>query len=143
MNEDSIRLLRECDAGIQMGTETLDRILKDVRNPAFRSVLVRCRNHHLHLGREIAMRLDGAGIRGKPLHRAAARMAKWKICWKMRLHPDERTAADLVTQGGNMGIQSLFRYLNRYPAAEEGARNLTLALIRSEENLVAQTRSYL
>ena len=36
---DSIKLLRECDAGIKMGVTSIDEVLSYVKNPTFRKLL--------------------------------------------------------------------------------------------------------
>ncbi len=46
----------------------------------------------------------------------------------------DATVADLITDGCNMGVKSLNRYLNRYAAADEKAKTVA-KLIRLEEKL--------
>lgn len=143
MQQDTVRLLRECDAGITMGIESINRILKYVRNPEFRHCLIQCKHRHMNLSRKIRLQLKESGEPQKPPHRTAAAMAQMKIRMKMLYSRSDATAADLVTQGTNMGIQSLCRYLNQYRAAAEIAKDLTKELIQSEEQLVTQTRKFL
>lgn len=143
MEQDTVRLLRECDAGITMGTESIERILKYVRNPEFRQCLIRCKHRHMNLGRRIRLYLKESGEPQKQPHRAATVMARMKIGMKMSMKRSDETAADLVTQGANMGIQSLSRYLNQYKAASEAAKDLAKELIQSEEQMVTETRKFL
>ncbi len=42
---------------------------------------------------------------------------------------------DLITDGCNMGIKSLYRYLNQYPAADDKVKHLTQEIIDTEEKL--------
>ena len=55
----------------------------------------------------------------------------------------DNTIADLMTDGCNMGVKSLNRYLNQYKAAEEKAKDITKELIRIEEQLSKDMRQYL
>lgn len=143
MQQDTVRLLRECDAGITMGIESIDRVLKYVRNPEFRQCLIQCKHRHMNLEQEIQTRLKESGEPEKQPHRAAAWMSRMYVQTKMMMHHSDETAADLVTQGTNMGIQSLCRYLNQYKAAGATAKALTNELIQSEERLVQETRKFL
>ena len=55
----------------------------------------------------------------------------------------DSTIADLITDGCNMGVKSLHRYLNQYTAASEQARSLATRLSSLEEQLAADVRPYL
>ena len=81
IEQDTVKLLRECDAGIRMGTESIDE--------------------------------------------------------------SDATIADLMTDGCNMGVKSLNRYLNQYAAADEYSKDITKRLINLEEQLSVDLRSYL
>ena len=49
----------------------------------------------------------------------------------------------MITDGCNMGVKSLNRYLNQYKAASEKAKDITKRLINIEEQLVIDLRAYL
>lgn len=62
---------------------------------------------------------------------------------KLMMNESDKTAADLITDGCNMGIKSLSRYLNQYEAADEASKDITKRLIHSEEQLVTDVRPFL
>lgn len=70
-------------------------------------------------------------------------MAKMKTSMKLDDKGPDSTVADLITDGCNMGVKSLYRYLNQYPAAEEQIRKLTKEVAEAEETLVKELREYL
>ena len=142
MHQDTVRLLRECSEGIEMGLGAIDRILPRVHSPQLRQSLLHCRHRHRSLSREIGMYLEGAGIRPKKLHPLAAAMARMEIRWKMLVRPSDRTAAGLIRKGCGMGISSLQRLLEQYPGASEAARDLTRALIESETLMEKDCRAF-
>lgn len=39
VNDDTIKLLRECDAGVEMGIKTLDNVIDDVESDELRKIL--------------------------------------------------------------------------------------------------------
>ena len=51
--------------------------------------------------------------------------------------------AELITDGCNMGIKSLNKYLNQYKMADEISKKVTEKLIRLEEDLRKDLRIYL
>ena len=53
IEQDTIRLLRECDAGVQMGIESIDDVRDQVRDPKLKELLVNCKKEHEDLCREI------------------------------------------------------------------------------------------
>jgi len=62
---------------------------------------------------------------------------------KLAMEKSDATVSDLITDGCNMGVKSLSRYLNQYKAADESSKNIAKRLIDSEANLAEQLRAYL
>ena len=62
---------------------------------------------------------------------------------KMGLDDSDETIADLMTDGCNMGVKSLNRYLNEYEAADEVSKDIAKRLINLEEKLAIDIREYL
>ena len=54
MNEsDTIKLLRECDAGAKMAVSSIDEVLEKVSGPGLKQLLQESREHHEKLENEI------------------------------------------------------------------------------------------
>lgn len=62
---------------------------------------------------------------------------------KLAVNESDKTIADLITDGCNMGVKSLNRYLNQYEAADETSKDIAKQLISLEENLAIDIRKYL
>ncbi len=140
---DTIKLLRECDAGIKMGVASIDEVLEAVHDKDFREALRECRAGHEKLGEEIQSLLEQAHDDGKEPNPMAKGMSWMKTNVKLAMDASDETAADLITDGCNMGVKSLSRYLNQYKAASETAKSFTKRLIQMEENLVVAIRRFL
>ena len=80
---------------------------------------------------------------GKEPHPVAKGMSWMKTNMKMAMEETDHTIADLITDGCNMGVKSLSRYLNQYAAADEQSKDITKKLIRIEEDLAVKMRDYL
>lgn len=140
---DTIKLLRECDAGIKMGVASIDEVLEAVHDQEFREALRECKAGHEKLGEEIQSLLEQAHDDGKEPNPMAKGMSWMKTNVKLAMDASDATAADLITDGCNMGVKSLSRYLNQYKAASEEAKDLTKRLIQMEEKLVVAIRRFL
>ena len=143
MEPDTIRLLRECDAGAQMGTESIADILPDVKSDALKQFLTRCREEHLKLQGEIQALLDQYHDEGKDPNPLAKGMSWIKTNVKLAMEDSDRTVADLTTDGCNMGVKSLNKYLNQYTAANQQARDIAKRLIHLEQALAQDIRRFL
>ena len=62
---------------------------------------------------------------------------------KLVMDESDETIADLMTDGCNMGVKSLNKYLNQYKAADEKTKDITKRLINLEEKLAVDIRCFL
>ncbi len=143
IEQDTVKLLRECDAGVKMGIESIDDVRNSVRNPDLKEILVNCKKQHEDLCREIEAALERFGDDGKDPNPIAEGMSKLKTEWKMRMKDSDSTVAELMLDGCNMGVKSLSRYLNQYKAADESSKDIAKRLIAQEERLGKELRAYL
>ncbi len=140
---DTIKLLRECDAGIKMGVKSIDDVLSRVKSADLMDLLNACKDEHDNLDRELQQLLNEYGDGGKDPNFIAEKMAKMKTEMKLQMHEDDKTIADLMTDGCNMGVKSLNKYLNQYAAADEKSKDITKRLINLEGQLVLDMRKFL
>ena len=143
IEQDTVKLLRECDAGVKMGISSIDDVLEHVHSDQFRRRLTDCKAEHEPLLDEIQTLLSQYQDDGKDLHPMAKSMSWIKINWKLSMDDTDKTVADLMTDGCNMGVKSLHRYLNQYQAADEKSKDITKRLINIEEKLAIDIRGYL
>ena len=140
---DTVKLLRECDAGIKMGIASIDDVLPHVSKDSFHKKLTDCKKEHDKLQTEIQQLLDKYHDDGKNPNPIAKGMSWMKSTVKLGMEDSDATVADLMTDGCNMGVKSLNRYLNQYKAADEVSKDITKRLINLEEKLTVDIRQYL
>ena len=143
VEKDTIKLLRECDAGIKMGVASIDDVLEHVRSNDFRNHLNRCKREHDALKSEIQTLLDQYHDDGKNPNPIAKGMSWMKTTAKLCMEDSDRVVADLMTDGCNMGVKSLSKYLNQYKAADEQSKDITKRLIDLEHQLTLDLRQFL
>ncbi len=143
IEQDTIKLLRECDAGIKMGVRSIEDVEKYVKSDEMKKILSGCKNEHERLEEEINTLLEKYKDEGKDPNPIAVGMSWMKTSMKLGLHATDSIIADLMTDGCNMGVKSLSGYLNQYKAAEEKAKDITKKLIKLEDRLATDMRAYL
>ena len=142
-NTDTVKLLRECDAGTKMAVTSIDEVLDKVQDHRVKSLLTESKRHHGEIGNKLHSLLIEYNSEEKEPNPMAKGMSWIKTTWKMGMEESDATVADLITDGCNMGVKSLCRYKNQYKAADEEAKNLCDQLIKIEEKLAVDLRPQL
>ena len=143
IEQDTIRLLRECDAGVKMGIQSIEEVQRSVRDRELAGSLERCRKGHIALEREIRDALIRFGDEGKDPDPVAEKMSWLKTNVKLMVDDSDKTIAELMMDGCHMGVKSLSRYLHQYRAAHEDVKKIAAKLIHEEKHLSEQMEHYL
>ena len=143
IEQDTVKLLRECDAGVKMGTASIKDVENYVKSEKLKKYLMDCKDEHERLNGEIQELLDKYKDDGKEPNPIAKSMSWMKTNVKLAMHESDHTIADLMTDGCNMGVKTLNRYLNQYKAADEVSKDIAKRLINLEEQLAIDIRGYL
>lgn len=143
IESDTIKLLRECDAGVKMGVSSINDVIDDVKSQALRQSLRRCKDEHNQLSGEIDALLAKYHDEGKSPNPIAKSMSWIKTNAMLLADRTDSTIADLMTDGCNMGVKSLSKYLNQYKAADEVSKDITKRLINLEKQLTNDISQYL
>ena len=143
IEQDTVKLLRECDAGVKMGIKSIEDVLGYVQSDSLEKYLTDCKDEHVKLGEEINGLVDKYHDDGKEPNPIASGMSWLKTGVKLAFNESDGTIADLMTDGCNMGVKSLNRYLNEYEAADEVSKDIAKRLINLEERLAVDIRDYL
>lgn len=143
IEDDTIKLLRESDAGIKMGLSSIDDVIDYVNDQKFKKCLQKSKIEHEKLKDEMQKLLEKYQDEGKCPNLFLTMMATFKTNLEIMVHKSDAKIASLMTDGANMGVKSLNRYLNQYQKANDIAKDLTKRLINLEEKLVLDIRKYL
>ena len=143
IEQDTIKLLRECDAGIKMGIASIDDVFEHVKDKELYDKLAKCKDEHEQLQSHVQELLGKYQDEGKNPNPIAKSMSWMKTNVKLGMEAADSTIADLMTDGCNMGVKSLNRYLNQYKAADEVSKDIAKKLIKLEDQLAVDIRKYL
>lgn len=143
IEQDTVKLLRECDAGVKMGISSIEDVLGHVRSAKLETLLTDCKREHETLHDEIQSLLDKYQDEGKDPPAIASVMSEVMTNIKLAVNESDETITDLMTDGCDMGVKSLSRYLNQYKAADEVSKDIAKRLIRQEADLAVSIRPFL
>ena len=143
IEQDTIKLLRECDAGVKMGISSIEDVEKYVGSRKLQDALTQCKHQHQDLNSQLQTLLAKYQDDGKDPNPIAKGMSWMKTNVKLAVDESDHTIADLITDGCNMGVKSLNRYLNQYQAADEVSKDICKKLINMEEKLAVDLRQFL
>ena len=143
VEQDTIKLLRECDAGVKMGVSSIEEVREYVSSEELKKYLVDCKREHDKLQDEIEELLKKYKDEGKEPNPIAKGMSWMKTNMKLVMNESDHTIADLITDGCNMVVKTLNRYLNQYKAADGVSKDIAKRLINLEEKLAIDIRKFL
>ena len=140
---DTIYLLKECDAGTKTAVSSIDGVLEKIQHSDLKQLLTESKEHHEKLGNDIHVQLIKHHSEEKDPNPMAKGMSWIKTNLKMTMDESDSTVANLITDGCDMGIKSLYKYLNQYPAADDISKDLCKRLIGIEEKLRQDLQRFL
>ncbi len=140
---DTIRLLKECDAGSKMAVASFDEVISRIKDEKMRQLLRESKQFHTELGNEIHSALIGHGSEEKDPNPVAKGMSWMKTNLSMAMDDSDQEIAELMTDGCNMGVKSLNRYMNQYEEAGDDSKRICKKLISEEKELAEGLQRYL
>ena len=105
VEEDTVKLLRECNAGIRMGVSSIDEVLPKVKDGGLRQVLEKSRSAHGKLGDQTYAMLARYGDEGKEPNPLAKGMAWMKVNVKLTLEDSDNAVSE--GRGYSGGVSKL------------------------------------
>ena len=143
LKESEVDVVSELEELDSLFVDSIDDVVKYVSSDRLRNLLVKCKNDHESLMSKTQEMLDDYQDEGKNPNPLVKGMSWIKTNMRLIVNESDETIADLMTDGCNMGVKSLSKYLNEYQAADEKSKNIVKDLIRIEEDLVKNIRYFL
>lgn len=137
MENDTVKLLKECSSGTKMAINSLKQIQEHARDPKLNKAICTSLENHHDLENKAASLLAEQG-RCEEEPGLAAVTFSWTMSeMKIMMKQTDSQLAKLVMDGCNMGIQGISKALNDYPDASHESVQLANAIIKEEENLMS------
>lgn len=126
-----------------MGISALDEVMEYAHSSDMKNYLQDSTEENQKLQDDLQKVLADYHDNGKEPNPIATGMSWIKTNFKLKMDESDSTIAELMTDGCNMGIKSLSRYMNQYKAADERSKDLAKRLIKAEEKLSHNMRQFL
>jgi hypothetical protein len=143
MNEDTICLLKECNAGCKMATDSMEQVMQYVENDELRKLIDKYNEPHIEIGEECSGLLKGSNKEEKDPSVMAKAFSFISTEVKLMMKGDSNKIAKIMMDGCNMGIQSLSEYINDYTKASKESIDLAKKLVKTEQDFMNDLRAFL
>ncbi len=143
MSEDTIKLLKECDAGCKMAMDSIAQVEKYAEKEALKKLLDQYQKKHEKLKEEITEQLQKFQKEEQEPDKLASAFAWITTEMKLLMKDNSHQIAKIMMDGCNMGIQSVSEYLNQYPQASQESKSLAKKLVETEEMFMKELKKFL
>ena len=143
MISDTTYLLKECNAGCRMATNSLEQVIPHVEDQKLCDLLHKYDLKHREIKEGCDVLLGKIGEEKNEPHPLARAFAWMGTEMKLSFRDDGSAVAGMMMDGCSMGIKSLSRYLNQYSEASQESRDLARKLIRMEEDFLVELGHYI
>lgn len=143
MQEDTRRLLQECNSGCKMAINSMQQLQEYTTDEGLAELIRKSTERHEKLEAESAKHLEENGEREKEPTMMASTMSWLTTEMKMMIKRSDTEIAKIIMNGCNMGIQSIVEKAHEYKNASPESKKLAEQLVKEEENLMRELKKYL
>lgn len=143
MNEDTIKLLEECDSGCKMALESMKQIIQYVEDEHLKVLIEDYKAKHDELEQKAEEMLEDNGKEEKKPGAMASAFSWFTTEVKLMIQDDNHQVAKILMDGCNMGIQSISENKNKYSQAKKEVLSLADDLVKIEESFMKDLKDYL
>lgn len=143
MNEDTIKLLKECNAGCKTATNSMEQVQSYLKNERLKTIIDRYNDQHIKLGDECHQQLNQYNEEEKDPSRIQKVFSTISTEVKLIVNDDTHKIAELMIDGCHMGIKSLSEYVNKYKSASIESIDIARRLIKIEQDFMNELLAFL
>lgn len=136
MNEDTMNLLKECNAGCKSATNSMEQVMPYIENENLKSTINKYNQMHIDIGDKCHLMLNECNEEEKDPPVMAKAFSWISTEMKLMINDDTHKIADIMLDGCNMGIKSVSEYINKYKAASLESINLSKNLVKLEQDFM-------
>lgn len=143
MRTQDIKVLNEVYQGCEMGIEALDQIFPKIEDGKFLKELSGHQKDLKELKEEICEYVKEHNEELEESHLWKEMMLKGMTKWNLLMDETKSHIAEMLIQGGNMGVISTRKVLNETDNLDDEVEKLAEKFIRLEENNNEKMKEYL
>jgi hypothetical protein len=143
MSNDTVKLLRECNAGCKSATNSMEQVLRYLDNEDLKNLIDEYNDKHIKLGDECHQMLNELDEEEKDPDKMAKTFSWISTEVKLMMNDNSQKIAELMIDGCNLGIKSLSKYINQYKNASNESVDLAKRFIKIEQEFMNELLKYL
>lgn len=143
MEEDTVKLLRECNSGCKMAINSMNQVKEYIQEEKLLKTIEEYDKKHRKLEDKISVLLNGSANEEKEPKKMAEVYSWLSTEMKLMMRDDSHEIAKIMMNGCNMGIQSLSRYINEYENASAESLAIAKDLVKEEEAFMKALKQFL
>lgn len=143
MQEDTRRLLQECNSGCKMAINSLQQLKEYATEEGLATLIRTSTERHEELEAESTKLLEENGDREKDPSMMASTMSWLTTEMKMMMNRSNTEVAKIIMNGCNMGIQTITEKSHEYENASSESKKLAERLVKEEEDLMKKLKEFL
>ena len=141
--EDTIKILKECNAGTKTAVNSINQVIGDVNSKQLENLLTTNLARHEEIGNTTDNMLKEHGESGKDPSAMTRSMTWMTTSMKLMMDNSDHEIASLMIDGCNMGIKKVSEYVNKYQDASTESLDVATKLIKTEQKFMDDLRLYL
>ncbi len=143
MNEDTCKLLEECNTGSKMALNAMEQIGDYIEDDSLKEMVQSYKEEHEKIKEKSSALLKEHGKEEKDPGAIATIYGKVATEVKLMIKDDSSQIAKLMMDGSNMGIQNISKSQNQYSEASSESQSLADSLIKLDEKFLKDLKKYL
>lgn len=143
MQEDTVKLLRECNSGCKMAINSMNQVKEYIQEEKLLKTIDEYDEKHRKLEDKISILLEKSANEEKEPKKMAEVYSWVSTEMKLMFRDDSHEIAKIMMNGCNMGIQSLSRYINEYGNASAESMSVAKDLVKTEEAFMKALTQFL
>lgn len=143
MEEDTKKLLEECNSGSKMAIRSIEQISDYIEEEKLKKLILEYKEKHEKIEKESSELLEDYGQEEKEPGTIATAFSWFTTEMKLIMKNDSSQIAKLMMDGCNMGIQSISKYQNECVEASKESVSLAKDLVKIEEKFMKELKGFL
>ncbi len=143
MNEDTINLLKECNAGCKSATNSMEQVKPHIISDSLKCIIDNYNDKHIKIGDECHELLNKYHEEEKDPEGIAKAFSWISTEMKLMIKGNSHEIADIMIDGCNMGIKSVSGYINKYKNASSESIDLAKSIVKIEQEFMNELLKYL
>lgn len=143
MESNTIKLLKSCNSGCKMATNSIEQVISYVHSEDMKAMLDKYNDKHIKLGEKSHEELIKNNSCEEDPIPVVDFFAKISTDIKLLVNDDDGQIAKIMMKGCNMGIETVSRHINEYCDADKVSLKIAHDLVAIEEDFLHDLELYM